>query len=81
MILHHDEDGYASEVNSNTCQYHRQYPGKAYAGCTCSAGITTRRLSEDEIALRRLKLKLEQEDRLLADADAILRARRAKNAD
>lgn len=71
MIIHHDDDAYKTVVNSTTCQYHRQYPGKAYAGCTCSSSIGSVRRAPEEIALIKRQRKLAQEDSILAQADAI----------
>ncbi len=31
-----------TETSHNTCGYHKRYPGKNYAGCTCSGSFSLR---------------------------------------
>lgn len=48
MIIHYNPDDYVVESGSKTCAYHKEHPGKNYAGCTCSGWYTTRLKTKEE---------------------------------
>ncbi len=29
-----------TKVEHHTCEFHKKYPGEAWAGCTCSGGVS-----------------------------------------
>lgn len=75
MLIHYDPDEYEYVFESSTCAYHRQYPGKAFAGCCCSASAGQRRRSPEETAAIKAKRRREEEDGILAQAEAIKASR------
>ncbi len=40
MIIHEDRRDMETVIKHNVCDYHKENPGKSYAGCTCSGSIT-----------------------------------------
>lgn len=75
MLIYHDPDEHETVITRHICPLHKANPGKTYAGCTCSSSIGSRRRSPDEVAAIKGKRRREEEDAILAQADAI-RARR-----
>lgn len=75
MLIHHDPDEFKSVGTSKTCPFHKQFPGKTYAGCTCSSSFGLERRPPDEIRALKAKRRREEENEILAQAE-IIRARR-----
>lgn len=76
MMIYSDPDEYEVVVQRRVCPFHQLEPDSVHPGCTCSAGYSHKRRSPDEIAAIKSQKRREEEDRILAAADAI-RARRA----
>ena len=79
MLIYHDPDAWETVTTSTTCAFHEKNPGVPFAGCCCSFSSGQRPRPPEEAAARRAKRVREEEDRILAAADAI-RARRAAEA-
>ena len=71
MLIFHDEDQYETVHTHSTCAYHMAHPGKMFAGCTCSFGISSRPRDPDEVMRIKVERIRRQEDEILAQADAI----------
>lgn len=71
MIIHYDPDEYENVSEYRTCGFHKEHPGEPWAGCCCSASFTSRLRSPEEIAIIKAKRRREEEDRILAQAEAI----------
>jgi hypothetical protein len=59
MIIHYDPDATVVETTHTTCSYHKQNPGKPFAGCTCSSSYSHRKATPQEYSENR-KRRLEQ---------------------
>lgn len=77
QMFSYDPDEYEPVTEHHVCAYHRLYPGAPYAGCTCWGSYSQRRRSDEEISAIRARKIREEEDRVLAHAEAI-KARREK---
>lgn len=80
MLIRHDPDAYVAVSEGHTCAFHREYPGRQWAGCTCGGGVGLRTATPEEKAEnRRRRLAKRREDLAaeLAAIDAELAARRA----
>jgi hypothetical protein len=80
MLTLYEPDTLKLVVKGTTCPFHEQHPGVPYAGCGCSVSVTHERRSPEEVAAIRRKRLRDEEDRILAQADAI-RLRRAAAPD
>ena len=75
MLIYHDADEYETVIHSHTCPFHRSHPGKAFAGCTCSAGWSQVQRSPEAIAKIKADRLRKEEDEILARAERIKAAR------
>lgn len=75
MLTVIDPDRTETVIKKTTCLFHKAHPGVTFAGCGCSLSITSRERPADEVAAIKAKRRADEEDRILAQADAI-RARR-----
>lgn len=75
MLIRHDPDEFEVVSTSHTCPFHEQFPGKTYAGCTCSGSSGLRRRSDEDIARIKAERRRTEEERILAQAEMIKRAR------
>lgn len=55
MIIHYDPDEWVTESDKTVCSYHQRYPGRPYAGCTCSASWGQRRATTEERKTNKIK--------------------------
>lgn len=55
MLIPYDPDKYVTTTHSTICGYHRDNPGKAWPGCTCSTSIGQRKATPNEYLLARRK--------------------------
>jgi hypothetical protein len=78
MQMLYDPDEYESVQDYRPCPLHEKNPGMWHAGCTCSVGYTSRKRAPEEVAAIKERKRIAEEDRILAEADAI-RARRASS--
>ena len=63
MLINYDPDDYVVEVHQQRCEHHKRQPWDvAWAGCTCSSGISTRRATPEERAAN-IKRREEEERR------------------
>lgn len=76
MHIHYDPDEYETVSDHRVCAYHKAHPGEAWAGCTCSFSIGSRKRSPEDYARIRAERIKREEDDILAKA-AIIQARRA----
>jgi hypothetical protein len=74
MLIHSDPDAWMPISEHHTCLFHKDNPGKPFAGCTCSGMIGHRPATEEERAENRRR-RLERE---LADAERALASIRAQ---
>ena len=44
MIMGNHNDKYETRTEHRICSYHKKYPGRNWAGCTCSSLIETKRV-------------------------------------
>lgn len=52
LIPTENPDDFVTEVKTERCEYHKRQPwAVAWAGCTCSSGISRRRATPEERAL------------------------------
>lgn len=76
MLFYHDPDEWKVESSHRTCRHHQRNPfDRSYAGCTCSFSSSLVRRDPEEIREIKGKRRHEEEERILAEAEAI-RARR-----
>ena len=73
----YDPDMYETVSDRHTCAYHKLHPGAPWAGCTCSASFSQRLRPRDEYLALRDKRIRDEEDRVLAQAEAIKASRAA----
>ena len=71
MLLHYDPDEYESVVTHHTCRYHQMYPGRPYAGCTCSSSYSSRRRTPEDVARVKAERRRQEEDEILMQAEMI----------
>lgn len=43
MIIEFNSDEWETEIEINTCEFHKRSPSKIWAGCTCSASYSMAR--------------------------------------
>lgn len=75
MLIIQDPDEYEPVYERRTCYFHKLHPSEAFAGCTCSFSMTSRRRDPAEIAVIRAERKRKEEDHILAQAEIIKAAR------
>lgn len=63
MYIHHDPDGFVSEVKRHTCAIHERDPWATHPGCTCSVTYSSRVATPEERAQNRSARKAEEERR------------------
>lgn len=76
MLIRYDPDESKSVSEHHVCPFHEENPGVSYAGCTCSSSHGLVRRPPEEVAEIKRKRKREEEDRFLAEAEAIKVRRR-----
>lgn len=75
-----DPDEHELVTDHRPCAFHEIYPGHPFPGCTCSSVTMYVPRSPEEVAAIKAKKVRDEEDRILALAEAI-RARRATEAE
>lgn len=78
MLIYHDPDSHETIVHRHTCPFHQVEPGKTFAGCTCSTSIGSRLRPAAEVREIKAKRRREEEDKILAQAEAIKASRAAR---
>lgn len=75
MLMFHDPDEFETVSEYRICGYHAEWPGRTYAGCTCTASFSQRRRSPEDVASIKAKRRREEEDDILARAETIKASR------
>ena len=76
MLIHYDPDEDETVYQSHTCHFHKTHPGEAFAGCTCSFSVSSRRRSPEAVAAIKAERRRKEEDAILARAEIIKAGRR-----
>ena len=77
----YDPDEYETIVTHSTCAFHKMHPGEQFAGCCCSAGMMQKLRDPEEYAAIKAKKRRAEEDRILAQAEAIRASRHLLTGD
>lgn len=75
MLIHFDPDEHESYSTHCTCPFHKEQPGVAFAGCTCSFSIGQRRRAHEDLARIKAERQRQREEAIIAEATAILERR------
>lgn len=67
----HDPDSEVTVVESTTCDFHKENPGKQTPFCMCSLSVGTRKATPEEYRERRRKRLTERREELRAELAGI----------
>lgn len=77
MYHHYDPDEYETVIERHICPFHQHDRAWGlFAACTCSAGVSRRRRSYEEVRQIKADRRQREEDSILAQAE-VIRLRRA----
>ena len=67
MIIYNDPDRYKTVTTSYTCWFHKENPGVPFAGCCCSATISSVEVTPEEYQERKQERLRKRREELLKE--------------